>query len=143
MAVAHVDDFLISIDQSSEHARNALAAVRALYEWGTWEEGSFTQCGARVIQSWDRAQGYGAVTLDMQEYADGIEEINAPPARRRHPESRLTKEEGTALKSLLCQMLWVAEQACPLLSAPLSLSPDGASEQRDGRHHPLGQQAAL
>eukprot|EP00975_Prorocentrum_lima_P030609 6421156-Prorocentrum_lima.AAC.1 len=59
MAVAHVDDFLISVDPESVVAKQALQNTRSLYECGTWEETSFTQCGARVVQTWDRSRGYG------------------------------------------------------------------------------------
>eukprot|EP00975_Prorocentrum_lima_P052951 11100470-Prorocentrum_lima.AAC.1 len=59
MAVAHVDDFLISVDPHSVVAKEALQMIKSLYEWGTWEETSFTQSGARMVQTWDRTRGYG------------------------------------------------------------------------------------
>eukprot|EP00975_Prorocentrum_lima_P039851 8371984-Prorocentrum_lima.AAC.1 len=59
MAVAHVDDFRISVDPESVAAKEALQKIRSLYEWGTWEETRVTQCGARVVQTWDRTRGYG------------------------------------------------------------------------------------
>ena len=114
-----MDDFLISADTGNNIGNQCLKGIRDLYEWGVWESKSFTQCGARNIQSFDRVHGWGQITLDMEEYAAGIEEQSIVPARRRRPELPLLPAESTSLRSLLCQMLWLSAQACPLLSAPL------------------------
>ena len=42
LAVAYVDDFMVAIHEESLDGRRHFSDVKALYEWGEWESGSFT-----------------------------------------------------------------------------------------------------
>ena len=41
LAVAYVDDFMVAIHEESPVGQRHLSEVKALYEWGEWESGSF------------------------------------------------------------------------------------------------------
>ena len=50
LAVAYVDDFMVAIHEESSVGQRHFSDVKALYEWGEWESGSFTQCGVQIVQ---------------------------------------------------------------------------------------------
>ena len=50
LAVAYVDDFMVAIHEESPVGQRHFSEVKALYEWGEWESGSFTQCGVQIVQ---------------------------------------------------------------------------------------------
>ena len=116
LAVAHVDDVLISIRPGCSEGEEAFSQVRGLYEWGTWETDSFLQCGVRVTQN-----ASGEITIDLSEYAEGLRELDIPAHRRRCPDSPAGAAEVTGLKGVLGQLQWLATQGCPRISAELSL----------------------
>ena len=41
LAVAYVDDFMVAIHEESPVGQRHFSDVKALYEWGEWESGSF------------------------------------------------------------------------------------------------------
>ena len=43
LAVAYVDDFMIAVNEESPISQKHFTDLNALYEWGEWESGSFTQ----------------------------------------------------------------------------------------------------
>ena len=50
LAVAYVDDFMVAIHEESPDGQRHFSDVKALYGWGEWESGSFTQCGVQIVQ---------------------------------------------------------------------------------------------
>ena len=50
MDVAHVDDFMVAVHEESPISQKHFTDLKALYEWGEWESGSFTQCGVQNVQ---------------------------------------------------------------------------------------------
>ena len=52
LAVAHVDDFMVAVHEESPVGHRHFSDVKALYEWREWESGSFSQCGAQIVQHW-------------------------------------------------------------------------------------------
>ena len=57
LAVAYVDDFMVAIHEESPVSQRHFSDVKALYEWGEWESGSFTQCGVQIVQHSIRIAG--------------------------------------------------------------------------------------
>eukprot|EP00959_Pyramimonas_sp_CCMP1952_P285352 5966449-Pyramimonas_sp.AAC.1 len=50
LAVAHVDDFMLAIDNTSKFAADALQRPHQAHEKGSWETQGFVQCGKRIRQ---------------------------------------------------------------------------------------------
>ena len=48
--MASVDDFMVAVHEESPVSQEHFTDVKALYEWGEWEPGSFTQCGVQIVQ---------------------------------------------------------------------------------------------
>eukprot|EP00959_Pyramimonas_sp_CCMP1952_P431879 9044889-Pyramimonas_sp.AAC.1 len=88
IAVAHVDDFMIAINNASHAAVDALQELHGAYEWGSWEAQDFLQCGARIRQEYDgRTKSWGRIHLNMVDYAQELKEIDMPTQRRKDPEA--------------------------------------------------------
>ncbi|CAK0860929.1 unnamed protein product, partial [Prorocentrum cordatum] len=122
LAVAHVDDFMIAIDQHSDFAVDALQQLHQAYEWGSWETQDFVQCGTRIRQEYDgRTKSWGRIHLTMIDYAQELMEIDIPAHRRRDPEQPVTSSEATRLRAAFGQLMWLATQGVPLIGAELSL----------------------
>ncbi|CAK0814932.1 unnamed protein product, partial [Prorocentrum cordatum] len=122
LAVAHVDDFMIAIDQHSDFAVDALQQLHQAYEWGSWETQDFVQCGTRIRQEYDgRTKSWGRIHLTMIDYAQELIEIDIPAHRRRDPEQPATPSEATRLRAAFGQLVWLATQGVPLVGAELSL----------------------
>eukprot|EP00959_Pyramimonas_sp_CCMP1952_P232705 4863240-Pyramimonas_sp.AAC.1 len=118
LAVAHVDDFMIAIDQHSDFAVDALQQLHQAYEWGSWETQDFVQCGTRIRQEYDgRTKSWGRIHLTMIDYAQELMEIDIPAHRRRDPEQPVTSSEATRLRAAFGQLMWLATQGVPLIGA--------------------------
>ena len=99
-----------------------LKGIKSLYEWGTWETKSFTQCGAQIVQAYDQhLKQWGGFTISMEEYANEIQLINLPTHRRLQKEEKVTNYEQSLFRAIAGQLSWLAQQCCPKLVAPLSL----------------------
>eukprot|EP00959_Pyramimonas_sp_CCMP1952_P050217 1049458-Pyramimonas_sp.AAC.1 len=84
LAVAHVDDFMIAVDNTSKFATDALQRLHQAYEWGSWESQDFVQCGTRIRQEYDgRTKTWGRFHLNMVDYAQELKEIDIPTQRRK------------------------------------------------------------
>ena len=122
MAVAHVDDFMIAIDNHSDFAVKALEDLYAAYEWGSWESRDFVQCGTRIQQEYDSLHDrWGRIHLSMYDYAMQMEEIDVPSQRRKEPQQPVSATEATRLKGAFGQLMWLATQGLPTIMAQLSL----------------------
>ncbi|CAK0794151.1 unnamed protein product [Prorocentrum cordatum] len=121
LAVAHVDDLMIAIDQHSDLAVDALQQLHRAYEWGSWETQDFVQCGTWIRQEYDgRTKSWGRIHLNMNDYAQELVEIDIPAHRHRDPEQPVTSSEATRLRAAFGQLMWLATQGVPLIGAELS-----------------------
>eukprot|EP00959_Pyramimonas_sp_CCMP1952_P277553 5802129-Pyramimonas_sp.AAC.1 len=108
LAVAHVDDFLIPVDNSSKFAVRARQELHGAYEWGRWETQDFAQCGARMRQECDgRSRTRGRIHLIMLDYANELEEIDVPATPK---EPHIAPHEASQLRAVLGQLMWLATQ---------------------------------
>eukprot|EP00959_Pyramimonas_sp_CCMP1952_P145288 3042011-Pyramimonas_sp.AAC.1 len=122
LAVAHVDDFMIAIDNASKFAADALQRLHQAYEWGSWVTQDFVQCGARIRQGHDgRTKTGGRTHLNMVDYAQELKDIDIPTQRRKDIESTVISSEATQFRAVLGQRMWLATQGVPLICAELSL----------------------
>ncbi|CAK0852323.1 unnamed protein product [Prorocentrum cordatum] len=122
IAVAHVGDFMIAINNASHAAIDALQELHGAYEWGSWETQDFVQCGTRIRQEYDgRTKSRGRIHLNMVDYAQELKEIDIPTQRRKNPEAGVTPGEASHLRAVLGQLMWLSTQCVPLISAELSL----------------------
>ena len=117
LAVAYVDDFMVAIHEESLVGQRHFSDVKALYQWGEWESGSFTQCGeCRSCNIGIRIAG-----LVCAHYAESMVLLDLSSARRKQREDPVTAKELAGLRGLLGQLMWLATQVVPQLQAPLSL----------------------
>ena len=63
LAVAYVDDFMIAVHEESPISQKHFTDLRALYEWGEWESGSFTQCGVQIVQHRQQNRWGGSLSV--------------------------------------------------------------------------------
>ena len=117
IAIAYVDDVMISFKPGDDLMEKQFVNVQALYEWGLWEAGDFKQTVGRVMQKYDSKTGrWGEIHLD---YVEKVQPVHIA-ANRRKVTSPLTPAEQTQLLEANGKLTWVAQQIIPLLCAPLS-----------------------
>ena len=120
LAVAYVDDFMVAIHEESPVGQRHFSDVKALYEWGEWESGSFTQCGVQIVQHRHQNRWAG-FSLACAHYAESMVLLDLSSARRKQRDDPVTAKELAGLRGLLGQLMWLATQVVPQLQAPLSL----------------------
>ena len=120
LAVAYVDVVIIAVHEESPISQKHFTDLRALYEWGEWESGSFTQCGVQIVQRRQQNR-WGGFSLSCAHYAESMVLLDLSSARRNQREDLVTAKELAALRGLLGQLMWLAAQVIPQLQAPLSL----------------------
>ena len=120
LAVAYVDDFMIAVHEESPLSQKHFTDLKALYDWGEWESGSFTQCGVQIVQHRQQNR-WGAFSLSCAHYEESVVLLNLSSARRKRREDPVTAKELAALRGRLGQLMWWATQVVPQLQAPLSL----------------------
>ena len=82
LAVAYVDDFMVAIHEESPVGDRHFSDVKALYEWGEWESGSFTQCGVQIVQHRHQNRWAG-FSLSCAHYAESMVLLDLSSARRK------------------------------------------------------------
>eukprot|EP00435_Cladocopium_sp_Y103_P009141 s696_g2.t1 len=105
----HVDDGLGGEDQ---YFHQVLQKLRKIYDFGTYNEGSFEFCGVRYRQ-WDD----GTIEMDQIEYLRRIEPVEIPKHRRADPKSDLTAAEVQQLRQICGSLQFAAVHTRPDLSA--------------------------
>ena len=120
LAVAYVDDFMVAIYEESPVSQKHFSEVKALYEWGEWESGSFTQCGVQIVQHRHQNRWAG-FSLSCAQYAESMVLLDLSSARRKQRDDPVTAKQLAGLRGLLGQLMWLATQVVPQLQAPLSL----------------------
>ena len=119
LAVACVDDFMVAIHEESPVSQKHFSEVKALYEWGEWESGSFTNVVCRSCNIGIRSLGW--FSLSCAQYAESMVLLDLSSARRKQRDDPVTAKELAGLRGLLGQLMWLATQVVPQLQAPLSL----------------------
>ena len=120
LAVAYVDDFMVAIHEESPDGQRHFSDVEALYEWGEWESGSFTQCGVQIVQHRHQNRWAG-FALSCAHYAESMVLLDLSSARRKQRDDPVTANELAGLRGLLGQLMRLATQVVPQLQVPLSL----------------------
>ena len=120
LAVAYVDDFMVAVHEESSMGQRHFSDVQALYEWGEWESGSFTQCGVQIVQH-RHPNRWAGFSLSFAQYAESIVLLDLSSARRKQRDDLVTPKELAGLRGLLGQLIWLATQVVPQIQAPLSL----------------------
>ena len=91
LAVAYVDDFMVAIHEESPVGQRHFSDVKALYEWGEWESGSFTQCGVQIVQHRHQNRWAG-FSLSCAHYAESMVLLDLSSARRKQREDPVTSK---------------------------------------------------
>ena len=118
--MACVNDFMVAVHEESPISQKHFTDVKALYEWGEWESGSFTQCGVQIVQHRHQNR-WGAFSLSCAQYEESMLFLDLSSARRKQREDPVMAKELAALRGLLGQLMWLATQVIPQLQAPLTL----------------------
>ena len=105
----HVDDFLFA--GSSWFIDNVITPLKEKFSIRTESAGAFEYLGLRVVQKKDFS-----ITVNLNEYVEGIETININPARKSCKNEPLTRKEKRALRSLVGQLGWISGQTRPDLA---------------------------
>ena len=115
LAGIHVDDFLLSGDESSQKFLDSEAALQKEFRWRKWEKGEFEFAGCTLKQKSDRS-----IVLDQEKYSlRWIDEIEID--KTRSSKATLTPAETTALRGALGTISWRATQSGPQFLAEVSL----------------------
>ena len=114
LAVAYVDDLMVAIHEESPDGQRHFSDVKALYEWGEWESGSFTQCGVQIVQHRQQNRWTG-FSLSCAHYAESMVLLALSAARRKQRDDPVTAKELAGLRGLLGQLMWLATQVVPQL----------------------------
>ena len=109
LVVAYVGDFMVAIHEESPVGQRHFSDVKALYEWGEWESGSFTQCGVQIVQHRHQNRWAG-FSLSCAHYAESMVLLDLSSARRKQRDDPVTAKELAGLRGLLGQLMWLATQ---------------------------------
>ena len=101
----HVDDFMFGGDPQCDIHRGLMEKIRQKYNWGTWEEAEFTQCGIHVRQLDDFS-----IEMDQSKSIEELEEIHISRDRARQTSSLTTDAEKSSLRAVLGSLSWVCGQ---------------------------------
>ena len=110
---AHVDDFLVAGNESSDEWASALEKFYARFKWSPWEFSQFSHCGIRV-----KEEPNFSYTLDHSSFCENIEQITFEPRPDYEP---VKSEEMTQLRGALGALQWRVQQSGPHLAARLGL----------------------
>ena len=101
----HVDDFMFGGDAKCEVHRHLMEKIQRRYNWSTWEEKEFTQCGIHVRQHEDFS-----IDMDQQKSVDELEEIHISRDRARQSGSITNEAEKSSLRAVLGSLSWICGQ---------------------------------
>ena len=106
---AHVDDFLITGDESDERWNQAVKQFHAALKWSPWEEAPMMHCGVQLQQLPD-----GGWLLDQEEYCSGLSQVT-----RDGTGKELTENERSQARAVLGAVQWRVYQSGPQHAAKL------------------------
>ena len=78
--------------------------MKALYEWGEWESGSFTECAVQIVQHRHQDR-WGGFSLSFAHYAESMVLWDVSSARRKRREDPVTAKELAGLRRLPGQLM--------------------------------------
>ncbi|CAJ1455756.1 unnamed protein product [Effrenium voratum] len=107
---AHMDDFLITGDESDERWNLAVKQFHAALKWSPWEEAPMMHCGVQLQQLPD-----GGWLLDQEEYCSGLSQVT-----RDGTGKELTENERSQARAVLGAVQWRVYQSGPQHAAKLS-----------------------
>ncbi|CAJ1424602.1 unnamed protein product, partial [Effrenium voratum] len=107
---AHVDDFLITGDESDERWNQAVKQFHAALKWSPWEEAPMMHCGVQLQQLRD-----GGWLLDQEEYCSGLSQVT-----RDGTGKELTENERSQARAVLGAVQRRVYQSGPQHAAKLS-----------------------
>ena len=102
----HVDDFLFAGSETFNRA--VIDPISEKYKVGRRLHEHFKYVGLNVVQN-----SNNTITVDQEQYASGIEEININTNRKSDKEAPLNHQEANKLKSVAGQLNWLATQTRP------------------------------
>ncbi len=113
----HVDDFEIGMDYTKPEAITEMEKIKALYRWGTWEHGTYINCGVQIFQ-YDNFE----ITISQARYAETIKEITVSKERRQRLSDKLTECELGQVRAVLGALQWLGVNTQPWLCSEISLA---------------------
>ena len=84
---------MVAIHEESPVGQRHFSDVKALYEWGEWESGSFAQCGVQIVQHRHQNRWAG-FSLSCAHYAESMVLLDLSSARRKQREDPVTAKES-------------------------------------------------
>ena len=102
---AHVGDFMFGGSPDCPIHQRLMEQIRHKYKWGTWEEGSFLQCGIQVTQREDYS-----IELDQEHTIQELAEIHLSRDRSRQPDMPTSEHEKSEMRGALGSMSWICGQ---------------------------------
>lgn len=99
---SHVDDFIISGDETRESWVDALNQFYSRFKWSPWECSSFMHCGVRVHEEPDFS-----FTLGHSSFCENIEAISYTT---KNEHDKLTADEIMQLRGVLGALQWRGQQ---------------------------------
>ena len=104
---SHVDDLMFAGRDNCPQHEKLLEKMRQKFNWGSWEEGEFIQCGIEVKQQPDYS-----IELSQKKFIDDLEEVPLCRDRARWPETPATEAEKSKLRGVLGSIAWLCGQTC-------------------------------
>ena len=104
---SHVDDLMFGGKEGDSTHQQLLEQLQQRFKWGSWETGSFIQCGIEVVQNDDYS-----IDLKQSNFINDIEEIHLTRDRSRQTGMPVTESEKTKLRGALGSLAWVCGQTC-------------------------------
>ena len=132
MIHSHVENLMFAGKEQSSIHQGLMDKLKAKFNWGSWEETEFIQCGIHVKQKEDYS-----IELSQEKYIDGLEEIYVSRDRARLTEATITEEERKQLRTALggvASNLFHLCSGCELLSDNYS-SGDSQWASQDKQTH--------
>ena len=117
LAGLHVDDFLISGNESDPTFTSAMKQLEGAYTWGKWEHKKFTFAGIEVNQAGD-----GSIRIGQEDYTNKwMQEVELSSDRAQMMKSSATNAEISQLRGLIGTAAWRCSQTSPQFSADVGL----------------------
>ncbi|CAE7547481.1 RE1 [Symbiodinium sp. CCMP2592] len=112
LIAAHVDDFIITGDESDSDWVAIVGRFYQSYRWSPWEVVDYNHCGVAV------REGHKEVIMDQAKYCAQIDEIKF---KARGDEELATPDEVSQLRAALGALQWRAYSTAPQLLVQLSM----------------------
>ena len=90
MVILHVDDMVMTGNESSAKFRETRKFIKNNIQWTAWEHTQFEQCGVKVVQDPD-----GTIHLSQTKYCQKLKEIELVRSRANNPNSTISAREMT------------------------------------------------